>query len=81
MFANRTISAWFASCADIRSNINALTFNPVNAGLLASCGRDLTVRLWDTESGDELASLPAYGANGAVQFDPTGRYLAIEDQQ
>jgi len=63
------------------ASINALTFNPVNAGLLASCGRDLTVRLWDTDSGDELASLPAYGANGAVQFDPTGRYLATEGAQ
>ena len=63
------------------ANINALTFNPVNPGLLASCGRDMTVRLWDTESGDELASLQAYGANGAVQFDPTGRYLVTEGEQ
>ena len=63
-----------------RSNINALTFNPVDAALLASYGNDQTVRLWNTESGDEVARLPGYGASRAIQFDPTGRYLTFEDQ-
>ena len=62
------------------STLNALTFNPANVGLLASCGRDMMVRLWDTESGSELATLPSYGGNGAVQFDATGRFLAVEGQ-
>lgn len=51
--------------------------------MLATCGNDWIVRLWDVASRNELATLDAHlGPVHAVDFSPDGMLLATasEDQ-
>ncbi len=48
-----------------------------NGRLLASASADRSIRLWEVETGGELASLTAHQATvGAIAFSPDGRRLA-----
>jgi WD40 repeat protein len=56
--------------------VNSVNHAP-NGSLLASGGRDATVRLWDAQTGDLLRTLvnPSEAVN-SVSFSPDGRLLA-----
>jgi WD40 repeat protein len=60
-------------------NVFGLAFSP-SAPLLATCGDDGTVRLWDLTAGAPrvrtIGPGPFGGAVRAVAFTPDGRYLA-----
>jgi WD40 repeat protein len=60
-------------------DVQGLAFSPT-APLLATCGEDGTVRLWDLAGGEPLVRTFGPGAFGgavrAVAFTPDGRYLA-----
>jgi WD40 repeat protein len=57
----------------------ALAFSPDSA-LIALCGHESTVRVWDARSGNQMAEL-AHGAQrvGTLTFNRSGRYLASGD--
>ena len=57
-----------------RSTIFSLAFNK-DGNLLASASDDGTVRMWDTQTGEQLAVLDIPGAN-SVGFSPDGTLLA-----
>ena len=58
------------------SGVNRVSFNPAKPALAISC-RDGYIRIWDTESGRLLQSLPGQGGSaGAIDFDRTGEVLA-----
>jgi WD40 repeat protein/serine/threonine protein kinase len=61
------------------SNVFGLAFSP-SSPLLATCGEDGTVRLWDRTGGAAGVRIigpgPFGGAVRAVAFTPDGRYLA-----
>jgi WD40 repeat protein len=54
----------------------SVAFSP-DGRLLAAGGYDYTVRLWDVESGEQIAVLPGHGDTvDAVAFSPDGKLLA-----
>jgi WD40 repeat protein len=56
--------------------IHSVCFNP-DGTLLASGGRDKTVRIWNVKEKKEIAVLRGHSDNvGSVQFSPDGRTLA-----
>jgi eukaryotic-like serine/threonine-protein kinase len=57
-----------------------VTFSP-DSGVLASCGRDGTIRLWNVADGSALATLAGHrDAVNRVAFAPDGRLLASGSQ-
>jgi WD40 repeat protein len=66
-----------------RDRVLGLAFSPRDGRLLASCSRDNTVRVWDTQSGREIAGSPLRGHYGPVysaQFSPDQRRLVTAGQ-
>jgi WD40 repeat protein len=47
--------------------------------VIATCGDDLAIRLWQAEGGTPLESLPGGGMPAAVAFAPAGRLLTAAD--
>jgi WD40 repeat protein len=58
--------------------ILALAFNP-DGRILASGGRDQTVKLWDVAAGAELRTFSGRSEIFSVAFSPDGKLLAIDD--
>ena len=59
-----------------RGHVDDVVFSPDGARI-ASCGEDMTVRLWDTERGTSLHTLTGHsGAVMGVDFAPDGILLA-----
>ena len=57
------------------NDITSVVFNPTGT-LLATCGIEGTVKLWDTSSHECAATLEMDGNHNVVAFDPTGTLLA-----
>jgi WD40 repeat protein len=55
--------------------ISSVAFNPTGT-LLATCGNEGTVKLWDTSSHECAATLEMHGNRNVVAFDPMGTLLA-----
>lgn len=59
-----------------RATVNALAFSPAKPGLLVSGGTDDTVRLWDTSTGTNSATLKGLrGHVSSLAFTPDGNTL------
>jgi WD40 repeat protein len=55
-------------------NIWDLAFSPVGT-ILASASDNKTVRLWELETGEELAVFPHHGSVSTLAFSPDGQWL------
>ncbi|MEU9883300.1 Hsp70 family protein [Streptomyces phaeochromogenes] len=73
------IRTWDGSGAELprlsRDGGRGLALHP-DGGLLAT-GTDTGVRVWDTESGDEVLTVPGSEAARVVSFSPDGLLLAL----
>jgi WD40 repeat protein len=83
--ADHAIELW-ARDADEPSRVLRGHTDKVNAIAIAdgcrraaSCGRDRTVRVWDLETGNELAGFTVDAAVRALAFAPDGRLVAAGD--
>jgi WD40 repeat protein len=56
--------------------VDGLSFAP-DGKTLATGGHDRQVKLWNVETGFELATLPLDGACKSLQFSPDGKALAV----
>ncbi|HZY89782.1 MAG TPA: WD40 repeat domain-containing protein, partial [Gemmataceae bacterium] len=58
------------------ARLKCAAFSP-KAGRVAVGGEDNTVRVWDTQTGRELVSVPLSGAPSELAFGPRGDFLAV----
>jgi WD40 repeat protein len=67
----------FVTCSSPASYKLAATVVSVSSKALATAGRDRTVRLWDTQTGKELAVFKGHtGAALSAAFSPDGKRIA-----
>jgi WD40 repeat protein len=57
--------------------VSSVTFNPMNAGMLATASFDGTVKIWDLAAGKVIRtfSIPTYAFLPKVAFSPNGKLL------
>jgi len=80
--ANGTVTLWDTDADRVKdlpahgAEVTCVAFRPGSAWL-ASAGQDRAVKLWDVDTGRELATLPGYTARVyGLAFSPGGRRLA-----
>ena len=56
--------------------VQKVVFSP-DGNQLATAGADEVVRVWDLDTGKQLAALPSQGRVEAVAFSPDGESLAV----
>lgn len=59
----------------LKASVGRVVFSP-DGKRLATAGSDKVVRVWDQETGKELAALPCPNRVGVVAFSPDGKSLA-----
>ena len=59
----------------LKMAVQAVVFSP-DGKQLATAGGDKVVRLWDLDTGRQIAALPSQDRVGAVAFSPDGKSLA-----
>jgi WD40 repeat protein len=59
----------------LKASVGKVVFS-LDGKRLATAGGDKVVRLWDEETGKELAALPGTDQVTVVAFSPDGRFLA-----
>ena len=60
---------------ELKTSMKWVVFNP-DGKSLAGGGQGNFVKVWDVETGDELATLPSPGGISAIAFSPDGKSLA-----
>src|SRR5262249_47304496 len=62
-----------------REALNEVAFSP-DGGWVATTSNDHTTRIWDSPTGQSLATLPGPWFMSGVAFSPDGSYLGVSDE-